>query len=273
MRQLSHVTWLVAATALIFAPAISQARPALRWGPDGHRIVAAIALERLSPAVADETRRLLGGQNISDVASWADQVRREFPNSGPWHFVDIEITDSSYVPARDCRDNECVITAVAAQTAILSDRTRSDSARAVALKFVVHFIGDLHQPLHGGERGDRGGNDVKVTFEGKLTNLHALWDSGILLSFGQTDAEIVRQLNDEIARRNDIAALSRGTVVSWVMESHDIARDVVYRNLPNSLVITQQYVDAARPVIYERLLRGGVRLAAVLERALGGPAR
>jgi nuclease S1 len=273
MRQLPHVSWLVAATALIFAPAISQANSALRWGPDGHRIVAEIALERLSATVADETRRLLGGQNITDVATWADEVRRQLPNTGPWHYIDIEITDSSYVPARDCKEDACVIAAVAAQTAILSDRTRSDSARAVALKFVVHFIGDLHQPLHAGERGDKGGNDVKVTFEGKLTNLHSIWDSGMLLSFGQTDADIVRQLTDEIGRRSDIAALSRGTVVSWVMESHDIARDVVYRNLPNSLVITQQYVDAARPVIYERLLRGGVRLAAVLERALGGPAK
>lgn len=273
MRQFPRATWLVAATTLIFAPIASQAKSAFRWGPDGHRIVAEIALGRLSPAVANETRRLLGGQNITDVASWADAVRRQLPNTGPWHYIDIEITDSSYVPARDCKEDACVIAAVAAQMAILSDRSRPDSARATALKYVVHFIGDLHQPLHAGERGDKGGNDVKVTFQGRLTNLHSLWDSGMLLSFGQTDADIVHQLTDEISRRTDIATLSGGSVVSWVMESHDIARDVVYRNLPNSLEITQQYVDAARPVIYERLLRGGVRLGAAIERALGGPTR
>ncbi len=273
MPQFPRATWLVAATALIFAPAVWGARSPFRWGPDGHRIVAEIALGRLSPAVATETRRLLGGQNISDIASWADEIRRQIPATGRWHYVDIEITDSSYLPARDCKEDACVIAAVAAQMAILSDRSRPDSARASALKFVVHFIGDLHQPLHAGERGDKGGNDVKVTFQGRLTNLHALWDSGILLSLGQTDAEIVRQLTDEIGRRTDISALSRGTVVSWVMESHDIARDVVYRNLPNSLEITPQYVAAARPVIYERLLRGGLRLGAAIERALGGPTR
>jgi hypothetical protein len=272
MRQFLRVTWLAAALGTL-VPVVSQARPAVRWGPDGHRIVAAIALGRLSPAAANETRRLLGGQNITDIASWADQIKSQQPATGPWHYVDIEITDSSYVPARDCKDGACVITAVTNELAILSNRSRPDSARASALKFVVHFIGDLHQPLHGGERGDRGGNDVKVTFQGRQTNLHSVWDGGILMSFGQTDAEIVQQLNDEIGRRSDIARLSGGSVVSWVMESHDIARDVVYKNLPNSLEITQAYVDAARPVIYERLLRGGIRLGAALERALGGSAR
>ena len=273
MPQFPRAAWLAAATTLVLAPVASQARTVFRWGPNGHRIVAEIALGRLSPAVANETRRLLGGQNITDVASWADDIRRSLPATGPWHYVDIEITDTSYVAARDCKEDACVVAAVAAQMAILSDRSRPDSARASALKYVVHFIGDLHQPLHGGERGDKGGNDVKVTFQGKLTNLHSLWDSGILLSFGQTDAEIVHQLNDEIGRRSNIAALSGGGVVSWVMESHDIARDVVYHNLPNSLEINQAYVDAARPVIYERLLRGGIRLGAALQRALGTPAR
>lgn len=266
MIRTPHLIWLLAAGSL------ASAGPSLpfRWGPDGHRIVADIALQRLSPAAADETRRLLGGQNINEVASWADAVRSQRPNTAPWHYIDIEITDTSYVPSRDCKENACVIWAVESQLAVLADRTKGDSLRAEALKFVVHFVGDLHQPLHAGERADKGGNDVKLTFQGKLSNLHAVWDSGILLSFGQTDAEIVHQLDADIARRSDIKTLSGGTVTQWVMESHDIARDVVYKNLPNSLEINQAYVDAARPVIYERLLRGGIRLAAMLDRALGG---
>ena len=266
MPSFPHAAWLglIATLALL---------PARRWGPDGHRIVADIALQRLSPAAATETRRLLGGQNINEVASWADEVRRSLPATAPWHYIDIEITDSSYVPSRDCKDHACVIWAVESQLAILSDRMQPDSARASALKYVVHFVGDLHQPLHAGERGDKGGNDVKLTFQGRPSNLHSVWDSGILLSFGQTDAEIVHQLDDEIARRKDITTLSGGTVVQWVMESHDIARDVVYRNLPYTNEISQQYIDAARPVIYERLLRAGVRLGAMIEHALGTPAK
>jgi len=269
MIRLPNVTWLFAAGSL----AIAAAKLPPRWGPDGHRIVADIALQRLSPAAANEARRLLGGQNINEVASWADDVRRVRPNTAPWHYIDIEIGDTSYVPSRDCKENACVIWAVESQLAVLADRTRSDSLRAEALKFVVHFVGDLHQPLHAGERADKGGNDVKLQFQGKLSNLHSVWDSGILLSFGQSDADIVHQLDADIARRSDIAALSGGTVTQWVMESHDIARDVVYRNLPNSLEITPAYIDAARPVIYERLLRGGIRLGAVLDHALGGASK
>ncbi len=256
--------FLLLVTLLGFGPA------PLRWGPDGHRIVADIALQRLSPAAADETRRLLGGQNINEVASWADDVRRALPATAPWHYIDIEISDTSYVPSRDCKENACVIWAVESRMAILADKTQPDSARASALKFVIHFVGDLHQPLHAGERADKGGNDVKLTFQGKLSNLHSVWDSGILLSFGQSDAEIVHQLDDEMAHRSDLEATAGGSVTQWVMQSHDLARDVVYRNLPNSLEISPQYIAAARPVIYEQLLRGGVRLGALLEHALGG---
>lgn len=268
MRQFLQPSAL-AAVAVLLTAAAQRADAVRRWGPDGHRIVAEVALGRLSHSVADETRRLLGGQNITEIASWADQVRTQRPSTGPWHYIDIEIGDSSYVPARDCKEDACVIAAVAAQMTILSDRRRPDSLRAEALKYVVHFIGDLHQPLHAGERADKGGNDVKLTFQGRQTNLHSLWDSGMLLSFGQSDADIVRDINDELHRRDDVKATTKGTVVDWVMESHDIARDVVYRNLPNSLEITPAYVDAARPVIHDRLLRAGVRLAVMLERALG----
>ena len=132
MRQFLRAASLAAVTALILAPTVSQATSAFRWGPDGHRIVAEIALGRLSPAVANETRRLLGGQNITDIASWADEVKRQLPNTAPWHYVDIEITDSSYLPARDCKNGACVIGAIETQLAILSDRSRPDSASAAA---------------------------------------------------------------------------------------------------------------------------------------------
>jgi hypothetical protein len=270
MLSLPRTTWILAAIITTLSPLHSVRR----WGADGHRIVAAIALHRLSPDVANETRRLLGGQEITDIASWPDEARRELPNTAPWHYIDIEITDSSYQPARDCKANACVIWALESETARLGDRSLPDSVRAVALKWVVHLVGDIHQPLHAGERGDKGGNDVKgITFDGRNTNLHSLWDSGLLHSFGQSDDAIVGQLLDEIGRRSDIAAISGGTVEQWAMESHDIARDVVYHNLPNSLEIGPPYVAAARPVIYERLLRAGVRLGALLERTLGRESR
>jgi nuclease S1 len=268
MRQFPRAICRFTTAALAFIPAAAEAGSALRWGPLGHRVVAEIAMNRLSPAVADETRRLLGGQTLADVATWADERRRDLPNTATWHYVDIEITDSTYVPARDCKEDACIVAALNAQIAILSDHSRPDADRATALKWVVHLVGDIHQPLHAGERGDRGGNDVAITFGGRRTNLHALWDSGLLVSYGQTDGEIVHQIEGEIIQRTDIAALVASTPAQWAVGSHNIARDVVYRNLPPSLDITPAYTEAARPVIRERLLRAGVRLAAVLERAM-----
>ena len=268
MRSFRRTAYLVATASLLVGPTLWASNAVIRWGALGHRIVAEIAMARISPAVADETRRLLGGQTIADVATWADDVRRDQPSTAPWHFVDIEITDSAYVPARDCKDNNCIVAALETQIAILSDHSRSDADRATALKWVVHLVGDIHQPLHAGERGDRGGNDVKITFNGKRTNLHALWDSGLLLSYGQTDGEMVRDILTELSQRTDLAPLLATTPEQWATGSHNHARDYVYRYLPPSLDITPEYAEGARPVIRERLLRAGIRLAQVLENAM-----
>jgi hypothetical protein len=266
-----HTTALAVTLALTLSVPAPAAVAALRWGSVGHRIVGDIAESRLSPAVDAETRRLLGGQGLGDVASWADEQRGELgPSVSPWHYVDIEVMDSSYVASRDCKRDACVVAALQAQLAILGDRRQADSARGIALRWVIHLVGDLHQPLHAGERGDRGGNDVKVTFDGRHTNLHSVWDSGIIASLDQPEPEMVQQLEGEIGRRHDIDAIAGGTVVQWVMQSHDLARDVVYGNLPPTLDITPAYVTAAVPVIREQLLRAGVRLAALLERTLRG---
>jgi hypothetical protein len=268
MSQMHRVASLVAAGHFLFGPVAGPARTVPRWGPLGHRVVAEVAMARITPAVADETRRLLAGQTLADVASWADDVRREQPSTSSWHYVDIEITDSAYVASRDCKENSCIVAALDTQIAILSDRRRSDADRAIALKWVVHLVGDIHQPLHAGERGDRGGNDVRVTFAGRGTNLHAMWDSGLLTSYGETDTDLAHDILGAIAGRRDLDKLVASTPVQWANESHDIARDFVYRRLPTSLDITPEYAAAARPIIQERLLRAGVRLAAVLNTAL-----
>ncbi len=278
MRQFPRAVLLSLAALFAALPAVARPRNprdgaaapvSRRWGPVGHRIVAELAQNRLSMTAQAEVARLLGGQHMTDVASWADDIRRDQPATGPWHYIDIEVTDSSYVPARDCKESACIIDAFNSQLSILADHSRSDADRAVALKWVVHLTGDVHQPLHAGERGDRGGNDVKVTFQGKQTNLHSLWDSGLLLSYGIDEPGLIRVLEDSLHHRSDLAAIASGSITQWAMESHDIARDVLYRNIPANYEIGDAYAAMARPVIYDRLERAGVRLAAVLNRALG----
>ena len=239
------------------------------WGAAGHRIIARVAESRLSKPARTEISRLLGGLTIVDVATWADQVRGERPATGPWHYVDIPATDTTYDSLRWCPAGNCVIGALDRQIAILGDRAQPDSLRSEALKWVVHFIGDIHQPLHAGDRGDRGGNDIKLTFLGRQSNLHSVWDSGLLTAMQRTDDEIVADIEQQLARRTDVRTLALGTPSAWAMQSHDVSRDVVYRFLPSSLELDQGYVDACRAAVIEQLVRASVRLTAVLERTLG----
>ena len=259
---------LVAAHPGISAASGNMAANSRRWGPMGHRIVARVAAARLTRAAAAEVARLLDSGSLASVASWADSVRTRRPETGPWHYVDIPTWEQRYDPIRDCKGGQCVIAALEAKLAILADRKRSNQERGDALRFVVHFVGDMHQPLHAGERADKGGNDVKLSYEGRQTNLHALWDSGLLNATLESEDAFVSAITERLEHRGDLAIITGGSITDWAMESHDVARDVVYSFLPASLAVDHSYLTAVRPVLEDRLLRGGVRLAALLNRAL-----
>ena len=249
-------------------PSLPATEPA-PWYGTTHVVIARVAASRLSGTALAEISRLLGGQTIADVATWADDVKRERPATAPWHYVDIPITDTAYDSLRWCAEGNCVIGALERQIAILGDTSRALPERSEALKWVVHLVGDVHMPLHAGDRGDRGGNDVKLTFLGTQSNLHSVWDGGLLNAMGRTDDELVAHLEQQIAGRKDLAKLSLGTPRDWAMQSHDVARDVAYRFLPPSLELGQGYLDASRAAVIEQLVRASVRLTTVLERTLG----
>jgi hypothetical protein len=239
------------------------------WGQLGHRVIARVAAGRLTPEARQEVRSLLGRETLASVATWADQIRAQRPETGPWHYVNIPIWDSIYRPAVVCQRGDCVIAALEAHIAKLGDRRLPRDERAEALKWVVHLVGDMHQPLHVGDRGDRGGNDVKLTYEGKPGNLHAIWDTGLLLATGTSEEQLVVQIERTLRQRGDLARLTRGTTVEWAMESHAVSRDVAYPFLPRSLELDEAYLAKVRPILEDRVLRAGVRLAEVLNRALG----
>lgn len=241
---------------------------ALRWGRIGHRTVARLAASQLAPRAREEVRRLLGSTSLAEASTWADEVRGDRPETSPWHYVNIPITDSAYRPEVHCSSG-CVVQAAEAQLAILRDRRQPQERRAEALKWVVHFIGDLHMPLHSGDRGDRGGNDVVVWYQWRRTNLHALWDSRMIEASGTAEEQLVSALERRVREHGDLSSVRHGNVADWTMEAHDLARDMVYPRLSPWLVITDGYVQAALPVIETQLFRAGVRLAKVLNEALG----
>ena len=176
--------------------------PVQAWGPLGHAIVANLAQRQLSPAAQAEVARLLAPEHTNSlvaIASWPDQLQNDPAQAALWrqtrslHYVNFQGADCDYVPPRDCRDGRCVIGALAHYVGVLGDRTQADAARREALKFVVHFVGDVHQPLHAGYRADKGGNTYQVQFAGKGSNLHRVWDSGLLSRRG-LDATAYAQL-------------------------------------------------------------------------------
>jgi hypothetical protein len=275
----------VAATALVaFAIAMSPGAvaPVSAWGAIGHRVVARIAWARMTPAARTEAATLLdGGQDAFVTAgTWADEVRSTRPETYNWHFVDIPADQPRYDAKRDCPPTEkgdCVIAEIARAQIELVEAGRSIPLKGEALKFLIHFVGDLHQPLHAIDNHDRGGNDVKVAAlrgeEGRATNLHSAWDTGLINLSTETEAARADRLLAEIQARPPDVSLD---VVKWVEESHDVGVTVVYR-YPSFLLtgpgadpiaLDEAYRTAAAKAIDGRLALAGARLATLVNALL-----
>lgn len=151
------------------------------WGADGHRLIAEYADARLSPAARVQVGRLLAlepGATLASVSTWADEVRS--PTTAAWHYLNFpRDADCRYNGDRMCLQGNCVVGAIERQLAVLASEAPAER-RLLALKYVVHFVGDVHQPLHAGFADDRGGNSYQLQAFGRGTNLHALWDSALL---------------------------------------------------------------------------------------------
>lgn len=244
------------------------------WGRQGHAIVAELAQRRLSLAAEAEVERLLAAENtksLADIASWADELRDDPSReelskaTAKLHYINFRSDDCTYVPPRDCPGDQCVVGGLAKYVSVLADRSQPDAARLEALKFVVHFVGDVHQPLHAGYRDDKGGNLFQVQFQGKGTNLHSVWDSGLLGTHG----------NDWRAYAGELDARSPATLpppiaplenpyAQWAEQSCAATRDIY----PDGHKIDDAYVTAELPVAEGQLRVAGERLAEVLNRAL-----
>lgn len=265
-NQNRHSVWICFAVCLCLALTI----PAnlMGWGQEGHIVVAKIAAANLTPSAKAGVKQLLGRHSLDSVANYADTIRQKRPETAQWHFVDIPKDATDYNPGRDCPSTakgDCVIAEIARAQADLKNKSLSKAKRAEALKFVVHFVGDLHQPLHCSDNGDRGGNDVKVKFLGKKSNLHHVWDSDIIDEQHLTATEYADQL-DSWLDSQDTAALQKGAVTEWALAAHQLAKDDAY-NIPTDLELDDNYADANQPVIDEQLAIAGLRLAAILNAA------
>ena len=251
------------------------------WGSAGHSIVGEIAQRRLNHRAAHQVAHLIGrGASLASVASWADDVRDARPYSYNWHFVDIPVTDGEYVPARDCADNtrgDCVIAELDRLASTLRC-ARSDSERVEALRFAVHFVGDLHQPLHT-MLEERGGNDVQVSvsIQGMVcrpdrpcnafpSNLHSVWDSGLIDKTVWNWGAYVDRLEGGWLRTDAARAAHGGDPLQWALDSHTQAQRI-WAMTPADKVLNDDYYRAAQPILDRQLALGGIHLADFLNAA------
>lgn len=287
---------------LLFAALLALPERGQAWGVTGHAIVADIAEHHLAPEALEQVHALLrdeGLEHLDQVGSWPDTIRKERPEASPWHYVGIPLTERSYLPERDCKQGDCAVEAIRRFTAILADRSQTPTARREALKFLVHIVGDLHQPLHGADNaGDHEGGKVPVDYFGQTVSgdrpldLHWTWDTIILehhlglkeepadapnllvkraaaLEANDLDRKFGKKLSSEAAKSSDPAV--------WAMESHDAAKRSVYPGLVEAgaappatpIKLGGAYQTRAWPVVEKRLELGGLRLAALLNKALG----
>lgn len=262
----------------LLALALLAPSVAVAWGPQGHRLVAELAWDQLTPQAKAQIELLLQGESeptLPGIANWADRLRATDPDlgrrSGPWHYVNIGGDSCTFNQTRDCPKGNCVVDAIPAQARLLADTSQPMAARTQALKFLVHFIGDIQQPLHAGFAEDKGGNTVQINLNGKGGNLHSLWDSGLLNTAKLDDKRYLQRLDATIAAPWTPAAPASLTTraATWAEQSCRIV--VTPGFYPPKAKIGDDYVQQWLPVAEQQLRTGGSRLASVLNDLFDSP--
>ena len=231
------------------------------WGKTGHRVVGEVAQKYLTGKAKRKIKNLLKGQTLAEVANYADDIKsdRAYDKFMTWHYVNYE-PDEKYGDVEP-NPNGDVVMGILRCRAILEDDNRSEEDQIFYLKMLVHLVGDLHQPMHAGRAGDRGGNDIQIQWFGRGSNLHRLWDTNMINHYGMSYTELSKKV-DKLNRKERIA-LAQGDVYSWVEESHDIAKKI-YASVEVGEKLGYPYSYKYWQTVEEQLLKGGVRLAGVL---------
>jgi hypothetical protein len=307
---------LLAAVFLFCVPT-----PSWAWGCEGHQVVALIAQANLTPHALATVKQILhdapidpnlsryckegGTDPMADASTWADDIRPFRPETAPWHYVDVPLGTTRREIAQFCPLPEsCVTQAITEQLAILRSPGIDPQKRAEALRFLIHFVGDLHQPMHGTTNSDQGGNCVPVAYfddlpqlrnpdtESYAPNLHGVWDTNILarMTADKTSDQVASDLDQSF--RSKIVRWKRGKadLNGWAWESYQLARKVAYGKLPVRIPLEspqvikscaddnhisarmlklderleQPYQDIAAPVVDQQIAKAGARLALVL---------
>jgi hypothetical protein len=252
---------------LLIAAVLAGSVFLLSWGVTGHRTVGKIASNHLTAKAAAAVNDLLGSASLADVSTWADEIRNqpEYRHTGGWHFLNLPLglnyTDFEKQVVGMTTEN--VYSALLNEEHILADKATTKEQKAEALKFIVHFVGDLHQPMHISRAEDKGGNTIQLNYEGAGTNLHSLWDTKLLEHQGLTYEQLADKY-DQVSP-DQIRQWQSDPLMKWIWESYEISSKLYAEiDAMNGRSIDDSYYQAHIAIIRQRLEQAGIRLAGLL---------
>ena len=249
----------------IVSMCLSISIQSLGWGQTGHRVVGYIAQKHLTKKALKNLRMVMGNETIAMASNWMDNIKsdRTYDHMGPWHYCTIP--DGMTYAEAGTPDEGDIIKTIERLIHELETKQFTDEDELFALKCLIHLIGDIHQPLHVGNGNDRGGNDVKLKWFGRNSNLHRVWDSEMIDGKQLSFTELGQSL--DFATKNQISQWQNDPILTWAAESMSY-RDQMY-DLPENMSIGFQYSYHNWSTVEYRLLQAGIRLAGILNQIYG----
>ncbi|CAI8336815.1 MAG: Uncharacterised protein [Flavobacterium sp. SCGC AAA160-P02] len=236
------------------------------WGLTGHRVVGEIAYNHLTKKAKRNLENLINGEGLAIISTYADDIKsdKNFKKFSSWHYVNFKVGDTYETSEKNSKGD--IIYAINECQRIISHPDSSKEDKVFYIKLLVHFLGDLHQPLHIGRAEDRGGNSISVKWFGKSTNLHSVWDTKMIESFNMSYSELTSNLDKFSKKQKN--AIQQGTVLDWVRESRKLAMKV-YESVKVDENLSYRYMYDYFFIVKNQLQKAGLRLAKILNEILG----
>ena len=231
------------------------------WGATGHRVIGEVANQHISKRTAKALNQLLDGESLAYTSNFGDDIKsdKKFNKYYSWHYANLNL-DQTYAES-DKNPKGDIVIAIKNCINVLKNSNESKGRKQFFLKLLIHFIGDLHQPLHLGQLKNKGGNDIKVKWFGKNSNLHRVWDSGIIDSHGMSYSEMT--VNLPVLSSFEVKSLKNNSLNDWLVEIHALTNRI-YTTLPKKSNLGYNYRYEYINIVRKQLLNGGIHLAAIL---------
>ena len=239
---------------------------AYAWGSTGHRVVGEVAAKNIKNRTAKKIAKLLNHQSLASVSTFGDDIKSDdrYKKYYAWHFVNFNF-GQKYGETAPSNEGD-VVAAIKTCEELIKNPNTSDEDKAFHLKLLVHFVGDLHQPLHVGREADKGGNDIKLKWFGQNSNLHRVWDEDMIDHFGMSYTELAQDL--PYKTKNEISEIKTGNPIDWMYESQKLAENEIYPSVKPDENLSYRYQYQYFKIAKSQMQKAGYRLAKILDEVM-----